>query len=160
MSAADDFRLEQDSSPALMAVRSSDWLCVYRAHLKSAKWRKLRKAKLDASHGQCERCGSWHGRREVHHKTYERLGDERIEDLLVLCTDCHAAEDKIRAADGKRRSEQALSAAIYNNGRDTYMTKKYGEDWELYHYDSDEYDEWIERKGGGGDDYWQRDDYA
>jgi hypothetical protein len=26
---------------------------------------------------------------EVHHRTYERLGDERDEDLEVLCTRCH-----------------------------------------------------------------------
>jgi hypothetical protein len=152
MSAAEDFRLEQEGSPDLMAVRSSDWLCVYRAHLKSITWRKIRKAKLDSVHGQCERCGSWHGRREVHHKTYERLGNERLEDLLVLCPDCHAAEDKIRAAEGKQRSEQSRVAARYSAAVDTYMTKKYGEDWWMNHEPDDVhgFDEWIERKG---DDY-------
>jgi hypothetical protein len=31
-------------------------------------------------------------RLEVHHRTYERLGRERPEDLLVLCEKCHAVE--------------------------------------------------------------------
>jgi len=26
---------------------------------------------------------------EVHHLTYDRLGDERMDDLEVLCPDCH-----------------------------------------------------------------------
>lgn len=132
---------------------SDNWLDTYRAHIKSAKWRRIRKLKLDAAHGQCQKCGSWHGRREVHHLTYDRLGDERPEDLIVLCGDCHVFEDKLRAAQGQKRSEEALSAAMYESGRDTYMTKKYGEDWEMNHPDSDEFDEWCERKQQS----WERD---
>lgn len=135
------------------SVGSTDWLGVYRAHLKSKQWKVIRNHMMGMAHGQCQKCGNRGGRLEVHHKTYEHLGDEfrHLGDLIVLCPDCHAFEDKLRAIEGKKKSQQALSAAIYYNGRDTYMTKKYGEQWELTHYDSEEYDNWLERK---------RDDYA
>lgn len=31
----------------------------------------------------------------VHHKTYERLGKEHLNDLMVLCKDCHSKEHYI-----------------------------------------------------------------
>lgn len=37
----------------------------------------------------CERF-VWMGRIHVHHRTYERIGQERIADLEVLCAGCHA----------------------------------------------------------------------
>lgn len=33
----------------------------------------------------------------MHHLTYERLGAERDEDLLVVCRRCHKKEDKKRS---------------------------------------------------------------
>lgn len=144
------------------AKQVDDWLSSYRAHLKSAKWKKLRKAKLDEAHGQCQKCGAGQGRREVHHKSYERLGDERLEDLIVLCPDCHAFEDKIRAIEGGQRSRRALAAAVYSNGLNTYMTKKYGEDWQEWQTtdaDNDEFSEWLEQKRESADDGRWSDDY-
>jgi hypothetical protein len=126
-----------------------DWMAAYRDHLKSANWKKLRKAKLAEAHGLCQRCGSGSGRREVHHKSYERLGNERLDDLIVLCPECHAFEDKIRAKQGETRSRQAREAAVYNNGLNTYMMKKYGEGGG----DGEEYHEWLERKRESGGDY-------
>ena len=123
---------------------------VYRDHLKSKQWKLIRAHMLRMAHGQCQKCGKWGGRREVHHKTYEHLGDEmsHLGDLIVLCPDCHAFEDKIRAAEGKKKSQRALADAIYHNGRNTYMTKKYGEEWGMTDYGSDEYDDWLDKKGG------------
>jgi hypothetical protein len=33
---------------------------------------------------------------DVHHLTYERLGEERDEDLLVVCCPCHASIHGLR----------------------------------------------------------------
>lgn len=120
------------------------------AYMRTAKWKKLRKAKLEQTRGQCERCGSWIGKKEVHHKdkTYERLGNERLEDLMVVCAHhCHEMEDERRAIEAKRRSASALDTAIFYSGLDTYMTKKYGEDWRetgLHDDAGGEYAEWLE----------------
>lgn len=51
----------------------------------------LRKALLRRAAGRCENCGEalvWHST-HVHHLTYERVGCERPDDLLVLCLRCH-----------------------------------------------------------------------
>jgi 5-methylcytosine-specific restriction endonuclease McrA len=124
------------------------------AYMRTAKWKKIRKAKLDQTRGQCEKCGSWTGRKDVHHKTYDRVGNERLEDLIVLCTPCHEIEDERRVAEAMRRAEQALDDTIFYNGLDTYMTKKYGEDWRetgLHDHAREEFSEWLEEVSMRGD---------
>jgi len=37
---------------------------------------------------KCEKCGS-EKNLCVHHLTYENVGDEKMEDLMVLCLKCH-----------------------------------------------------------------------
>ena len=63
----------------------------YKEYLQSDQWRELREAKLLDVDNTCEKC-----RRksclEVHHLSYERLGQERLSDLQVLCQNCHYDE--------------------------------------------------------------------
>jgi hypothetical protein len=60
----------------------------YQDYLLTPGWRRKRKGALTRAGFRCERCD---GKRDlqVHHRTYERLGDERPEDLEVLCASCH-----------------------------------------------------------------------
>ena len=60
----------------------------YDAYLKSAEWIVTRSQVLHRAGGRCERC---HGAEatEVHHLTYERVGDELPGDLQALCPPCH-----------------------------------------------------------------------
>lgn len=62
----------------------------YQHHLNSPAWRRIRKKRLIADHHQCRHCGSKR-HLEVHHHTYQRLGRERLGDLLTLCHFCHKA---------------------------------------------------------------------
>lgn len=70
---------------------------MYQSHLSSKKWARLRKQKLIDANFTCERCGYSVETHiveipiDVHHKTYERFGDERLDDLEVLCRHCHQA---------------------------------------------------------------------
>ena len=63
----------------------------YREYLQSEHWkdvkRRFRKSKLAT--GRCYICGSG-GRLDIHHKSYKRLGKERLNDLIELCRDCHS----------------------------------------------------------------------
>lgn len=60
----------------------------YKAYLKSKRW-LAKRLKLFAVRGRaCEQCGST-VTIHVHHKTYERLGNEKLNDLMVLCKACH-----------------------------------------------------------------------
>jgi 5-methylcytosine-specific restriction endonuclease McrA len=75
---------ERRRAPSRKTVRA------YRKYLKSAHW-KRKKAEFKASErwtGKCERCESTK-RLQIHHLTYERLGAERLEDLIALCRECH-----------------------------------------------------------------------
>ena len=84
----------------------SDHSPAYIAYMQSDKWRK-RKARLYHKRGRvCEMCGAtWP--LEVHHKTYERLGHELDEDLLIVCVPvCHDKADAQRAEFEARRVAQ------------------------------------------------------
>lgn len=62
----------------------------YQAYLKSKEW-WLKKRELLSQEGvKCFVCWDRKGPYEVHHKSYRRLGSERLEDLIVLCPKCHA----------------------------------------------------------------------
>lgn len=60
----------------------------YRYYLTTGTWRERRRAALDAAGYRCQKCREPR-RLNVHHLTYERLGQERPEDLQVLCRGCH-----------------------------------------------------------------------
>jgi 5-methylcytosine-specific restriction endonuclease McrA len=111
------------------------WRDKYNAVIASKRWRGLRDRRFHDTGGKCERCGweqsRWHKGRglELHHKTYERLGEELPGDLELLCQRCHAAADIERAREGERRSSNALwDARFYGWARSVY-----GDDW----YDGD-----------------------
>jgi hypothetical protein len=59
----------------------------YRAYLQSAAWKARRAKVFAAAKGVCLGCGR---RAEtVHHRSYDRLGQEADADLVALCWDCH-----------------------------------------------------------------------
>lgn len=64
------------------------WKERYEAYLRTREWRQRRDDALRRAKWTCERCPAQRGL-QVHHKTYERLGNERPEDLQVLCVTCH-----------------------------------------------------------------------
>jgi 5-methylcytosine-specific restriction endonuclease McrA len=85
----------------------------YARYLRSAQWAYLRRYKLYSAGWRCESCGR-RTRLEVHHRTYQRLGAERLEDLQVLCERCHSAKHP----DNRERKERLLG------GKDDYVPGK------------------------------------
>jgi len=63
----------------------------YADYLRRPWWRGLRQWKIDNVGGKCERCGSTLNL-QVHHLTYDTLGEEMPWDLEVLCKRCHGKE--------------------------------------------------------------------
>jgi len=51
-------------------------------------WHKLR-AQVNARDKVCRVCAK-SGMMDVHHLTYARIGQEPLDDLILLCRDCHA----------------------------------------------------------------------
>lgn len=70
-------------------MRSSQF--AYQRYLQSAEWKALRLEVLANAGHRCTGCGS-EDNLQAHHLTYERLGHERLTDLMALCDLCHARE--------------------------------------------------------------------
>jgi hypothetical protein len=69
----------------------------YAAYLQSPHWLRLRELVLRRDQYKCRRCGSsyhWADSNSqdvlhCHHMTYDRRGEERLDDLVTLCARCH-----------------------------------------------------------------------
>lgn len=65
----------------------------YNDYLRSPQWRQKRQQLFEQRGKCCERCGLDMGELgispDVHHKTYDNLFNEPLEDLEVLCRPCH-----------------------------------------------------------------------
>lgn len=60
----------------------------YNDYIHSDKWLERRRQTLLRDGFRCQKCGS---RRflHVHHLTYARFGNEKLEDLQTVCKECH-----------------------------------------------------------------------
>lgn len=75
--------------PAHLAVEVAALRALpYAAYLRTEHWMIVREAALTRAMRRCQLCNSDRSL-EVHHRTYERLGAERADDLTVLCSSCH-----------------------------------------------------------------------
>ena len=63
----------------------------YPRYLRSRTWRRRRTRVLARDEHGCLACGCLFGL-QVHHLTYKRVGRERMNDLVTLCSPCHVNE--------------------------------------------------------------------
>lgn len=63
----------------------------YYEYIKSPVWKKKADAAKERADYRCQICNRHQDevQLDAHHRTYERLGHERNEDITVLCHDCH-----------------------------------------------------------------------
>jgi len=71
----------------VLSITSSDYI-FYKEYLKSKEWINLRNSILNQRGYKCERCASKKNL-HLHHLTYERVGFENEDDLVILCQQCH-----------------------------------------------------------------------
>lgn len=72
----------------------------YIEYLQSNEWKAKRIAKAKEQEFTCEKCHKkvpvgYH----IHHRTYKRLKNELLSDLMFLCEDCHKTFHKTRKTD-------------------------------------------------------------
>lgn len=74
------------------------WRKNYRDYMRSDKWARKSKECLARYGYRCAVCNA--SAKNVvlhaHHRTYQRLGHERPDDLVALCETCHALFHKYR----------------------------------------------------------------
>ncbi len=67
----------------------------YADYLATIWWQEKRREVVKKARGQCQLCNNRGVELHVHHKTYANLGSEDWEDLIVLCSDCHARHHEV-----------------------------------------------------------------
>lgn len=70
------------------ARADAEWWAWYDNYLRSPEWREKRKRVLRRANGECEGCGDNYAV-QVHHLTYEHVGDEFLWELRAVCPACH-----------------------------------------------------------------------
>ena len=65
----------------------------YDEYLKSAEWKARRETALAKAKYTCDQCGARAS--QVHHTSYDNLGNEKDSDLTVLCGKCHMKHHRI-----------------------------------------------------------------
>ena len=81
----------------------------YDKYLETPHWKAFQKQVYEEQrrrlgHNRCERCpdaGPMKETLHVHHLTYERLGQELLSDVLIICRDCHK---RIHGRDARGRA--------------------------------------------------------
>ena len=60
----------------------------YHIYLISEKWKELREKVKERDNFLCQECKT-NKAEEVHHLTYENVFNEKMSDLISVCSDCH-----------------------------------------------------------------------
>lgn len=64
----------------------------YAIYIQSEDWQRKAEAAKKRARYRCQVCNKDRSevlQLEAHHRTYEYLGEERAEDITVLCNECH-----------------------------------------------------------------------
>lgn len=97
---------EVDPIKQLMFISAKDKL----EYMQSEKWRALKFSRLRIAQHKCESCGSFDNL-NLHHVTYERLTQEELEDVAILCGGINGCHTKLHNLLGyDRRTLYPISA--------------------------------------------------
>lgn len=87
----------------------------YKNYLKSNRWKEIKQNKLSKDNN-CFLCGK--KGKNVHHKHYPKtLGEEELNDLVVLCDFCVDKFNKLRSLNAKIKKSEMLPNIIIISGR-------------------------------------------
>jgi hypothetical protein len=75
----------------------------YKKYISSDEWRRIREEFLTCElfEGFCAACGNTPDSFHIHHMTYARLKNEKLEDLIALCGSCHDSLHQFHQDSGK-----------------------------------------------------------
>ena len=82
--------LAQDQSrrESVEKARKAEWWQWYDNYLNSPGWKNKRRLVLDRAQGVCEGCRDAPAT-DVHHMTYNNVGNEFLWELKAICRTCH-----------------------------------------------------------------------
>lgn len=85
----------------------------YSKYLTSKDWKKKRQQALAHYGSSCVLCDS--DAVDVHHRTYDRIYNEDMGDLIVLCRDCHAMHHKKLSKRSPKKSKASAPPRLFLN---------------------------------------------
>lgn len=98
-------------NPVLIELYNGDKS--YDDYLKMPHWLEIKKRKLKQADYKCEICGEDEIALQVHHKHYRNIGNEKDEDLAVLCPNCHKdVHSEIAKLKGKEFRQKLMKIAV------------------------------------------------
>ena len=72
-----------------ITCKTGEYVTTYRDYLKTDHWKNTRERyKQSKFKYKCIACGT-DKKLNLHHKSYKRVGNERLTDLVWLCEECH-----------------------------------------------------------------------
>jgi hypothetical protein len=91
VTAADVERWPELSRLVTPKRQEMDFQTLYRRYRQTEGWREKAASALAHAQYRCQVCTSGDMPLDVYHRTYERIFQERPDDLIVLCESCHQA---------------------------------------------------------------------
>ncbi|MBX3547782.1 MAG: hypothetical protein KF748_01375 [Xanthobacteraceae bacterium] len=88
----------------------------YQQHIASGQWQNLRRRVKQERGNRCERCGAENVSLALHHKHYGTLGNERSQDVEVLCQECHFKEHEKEHEVADSGPERPMGGIIIGDG--------------------------------------------
>lgn len=85
---AAEWQAEQDAKKQSQQKDSVEWWKWYNGYLKTPQWQQKRELIMLRANGLCEGCGQRKAT-QVHHKTYDHVGNELLFELVAVCFECH-----------------------------------------------------------------------
>lgn len=82
------YRERREAYETAVAGHDRAWWDWYTQYLQSPAWARKRAKVLARDNYQCRGCGESRAT-QVHHLTYERVGNELLFDLVAVCDRCH-----------------------------------------------------------------------
>lgn len=95
----------------------------YYQYLKSDKWGVKRNLILELDNYECKIC-SCTDLLDVHHLTYDNIGNESECDLVTLCRNCHSRVSHYHKIEGLSL-DQALDLIAKRHNKTSYQLKDY-----------------------------------
>jgi 5-methylcytosine-specific restriction endonuclease McrA len=85
----DPNKIERAARSRMRKRREKYQAMPYDQYLQTDHWQEVRRLALGRADNRCQLCNDGDSTLDVHHRTYENLGQESENDTIVLCRGCH-----------------------------------------------------------------------
>ena len=104
-------------------------------HPNPKHWKDVREEALLRDKNRCVSCNQKENL-EVHHRTYERFGNEKLSDVYVLCKTCHKLFTKKNKQTRDSEKKKVVEIANYERKNYEYLKEKNSYEKEVKYFEN------------------------